>query len=108
MRDIPGEALNPEAAAGTPPARVAHKGPFWCRHGIKHEYDAREGNYFVDGNAPDDELHPKDEPILGPGTLSEACQDPTGFDPAEWPNAGPAAVRRAYLEVLRERRERGA
>lgn len=106
VREIPGQALNPEAPSGTAPARVAHKGPFWCRHSIRHEYNAREGYYFVDGNAADDELHPKDAPIIGPGVLSEACQPATGFDPGEYPNAGPGALQRAYLEVLRERRRR--
>src|SRR5690348_5592484 len=106
MREIPDEALN-EAPSGTPPARAARKAPFWCSHQVKHDYNTRKGCYFVDGNAVDDELHPKDEPIIGPGALTAACQPATGFNPKEYPNAGPAAVARARAEVIRERRARG-
>jgi hypothetical protein len=78
------------------------------RHGIRHEWDAREGGYLVDGNAADDELHPKDAPVTGQGALPAVCQPATGFDPVEYPNAGPAAVERARreveLEMLRRRR----
>ena len=105
MRELPDGLVNPYAPAGTPPARVAHKGPFWCSHAVQFEYDRREGYYFVSATAPDDdELHPKDMPLDGQGALPALCQPATGFDPAEFPNAGPAAIERARLEVLRERR----
>jgi hypothetical protein len=105
--ELPDNAVNPYAPAGTPPARVAHFAPFWCIHGVKHEYDNKEGKFFVDGNAPDDDLHPKDVGYVGNGALDVLCQPASGVDPVKHPNAGPAAVQRAYLEVLRERRDRG-
>lgn len=107
MHDLPPNALNPAAPAGTAPAAAAHPGSFWCAHGHEWQWQADSGG-FLPMVITADEMHPGDVPIPGQGALPERCQPATGFDPAEYPNAGPAAVERARLEVLRERRQRGA
>jgi hypothetical protein len=108
VRELPDDIVNSHAPAGAAPASVAHPGPFWCAHQTRFEWDAGMGGYLVDGNAADDELHPKDLPVTGQGALPAVCQPATGFDPAEYPNAGPAAVERARheveLDLLRRRR----
>jgi hypothetical protein len=104
MREIPKGSLNPAAPAGTPPAAAAHPAPFWCSHEIEHQWVADFGGYLPMVISPD-EMHPGDIPVPGPGQLPALCQPATGFDPAEYPNAGPAAVQRAYEQVLRERRQ---
>lgn len=102
--DLPEEAINPYAPAGTAPAAAAsHLGSFWCSHEIEWQYVSDVGGYLPMVIEADD-MHPGDVAVTGQGALPAMCQPATGFDPKEFPNAGPAAVRRAYLEVLRERR----
>lgn len=102
-RELPDNAVNLYAPAGTPPAAAAQLSPFWCSHAVRWEWQGDRGGYLpmvIEAN----EIHPGDIPLLGQGQLPELCQPATGFDPAQYPNAGPAAVQRAYLEVLREHR----
>lgn len=104
--ELPENVVNPYAPAGTPPAAAAHPGVFYCAHGERWEWVPDFGGYLPMVLSPD-EMHPGDIPIPGPGMLPALCQPATGFDPAQYPRAGPAAVERARREVLRERRERG-
>lgn len=103
--ELPDGVVNPHAPAGTPPAAAAHPGTFYCAHAVEWTWQADYGGYLPMVLAAD-EMHPGDIPIPGQGQLPAACQPATGFDPAQYPNAGPAALRRAHLEVLRERRDR--
>lgn len=103
--DIPEEALNPDAPAGTPPAKVAHLGDFWCACGVRWEWKKGKGGYLPQVEATD-ETHPADIPVRGQGALPAHCQPATSFDPQRYPNAGPAAVARAHQEVLREQARR--
>lgn len=104
MREIPDDAVDPAAPAGTPPAAAAEFAPMWCAHGVRWEWQAELGGYLPMVIEPDAE-HAGDLPVADIRGLPVTCKaEVTGFDPAEFPNAGPAAVRRAYLEVLRERR----
>lgn len=106
MHDPPPAAVNPYAPAGTAPAAAAHPSSFYCSHAVQWTWQADQGG-FLPMVVTADEMHPGDIPIPGQGALPELCQPATGFDPREYPNAGPAAVQRATVEVLRERRERG-
>lgn len=103
--DLPEEAINPYVPAGTPPAKAAHLKGFWCAHAVEWEWKRGKGGYLPLVEATD-EMHPADIPIRGQGALPAACQPATGFDPREYPRAGPAAVARARREVGQEMRER--
>lgn len=92
MSEIPEEAMDPCVPAGTAPAKAAgeHLAPFWCTHGVKFQYQPVKGGYLP-AVAAADAMHP-DLPLRTPGTLPIACQPSTAFDPAEYPNAGPASL----------------
>lgn len=61
--------------------------PVWCAHG--HRWTPTTAGY-----APDivDEAHP-DVPARDVGSIPPTCQPVQAFDPAQYPNTGPAAVR---------------
>jgi hypothetical protein len=109
VHDLPPNALNPDAPAGTAPAAAAHPGSFWCAHGFEWTWQAEQGG-FLPMIITADEMHPGDVPIPGQGALPGRCQPASGLNPAKYPNKGPAAVARARREVLlehaRQRRER--
>jgi hypothetical protein len=103
--ELPDNVVNPAAPAGTPPASAARLGSFWCAHGFEWTWQADFGGYLPMVLEADD-MHPGDIPVTGQGSLPALCQPATGFDPTKYPNAGPAALARAHLEVLREHRRR--
>jgi hypothetical protein len=93
VREIPDDAVNLSAPAGTPAASAAEFAPIWCAQGG-----------YLPMVLEVDEIH-SDIPIVSPGALPVLCQPSTAFDPAEYPNAGPGAVARLRAEVLREHPE---
>ena len=103
MHELPDDLVNPYAPAGTPPAAAAHPGSFWCAHGHEWAWQPDYGGYLP-MILEADEMHPGDIPVAGQGALPALCHPVTGFDPVEFPNAGPGAVARARAEVLRDRR----
>jgi hypothetical protein len=104
VREIPDDAVNLDAPAGTPAASAAEFAPIWCSHGVKWEWQPEVGGYLP-MVLEVDALH-SDIPAKEIKAMPDQCRvDVTGFDPAEFPNAGPAAVDRMRAEVLREHPE---
>jgi hypothetical protein len=92
MSEHPPDQLAP-APPGTPHSHREQLADVWCRHGIRWQHEAA-------GYLPEqiDTEHP-DIPCLDVGAIPRACQPVTAFDPAEHPNAGPAAVDSARAEL---------
>jgi hypothetical protein len=67
VREIPDDAVNLSAPAGTPAASAAEFAPIWCAHGVKHEWQADQGGYLP-MVLEVDEIH-SDIPIVSPGAL---------------------------------------
>lgn len=65
----------------------------WCAHGV-------QWRAHVEGYRPThvDELHP-DIPAREAGAIPALCQPTTAYDPAQYPHAGPAAVRRVLNDA---------
>lgn len=87
--------MNPDGVpAGTPAGEVeaGSLAPVWCACGVRWTPTA-------EGYRPDrsDAAHP-DIPCRPASAIP--CGPVTPFDPAEFPNSGPAAVEQATREVL--------
>jgi hypothetical protein len=81
---------------GTPNAHLLESAaaPLWCTHGVR--WDPEQDGYrptHVDA-AHHDRVHRG-----GSGAIPETCHPVTAYDPAEYPNAGPAAVARVLDET---------
>ncbi|WP_232665977.1 hypothetical protein [Pseudonocardia sp. TRM90224] len=91
MTQLPPDAVN-SAPTGTPPAHRSRAADVWCAHGIRWTHED-------EGYLPqtEDAQHPP-VPCREVGAIPEACQPTTAYDPADYPNAGPHAVRRVLEE----------
>jgi hypothetical protein len=66
--------------------------PVWCCHAV--EWRPEPGGYRPQHTDP---AHP-DLLCRDPGAIPETCQPVTAYDPRDYPNAGPAAVRAVLTE----------
>jgi hypothetical protein len=84
---------------GTPTADLHEPdaAPLWCAHGIR--WDPEQDGYRPTHT---DAYHPDLVHRGGSGAIPETCQPVTAYNPADYPNAGPAAVRQAVDELRRE------
>lgn len=89
MTHLPPDAVEP-GPLGSPPAHRSHAADLWCAHGIRWTHD--DAGYLP---TVEDAAHPM-VPCREAGAIPAACQPTTAHDPADYPNAGPQAVRAIY------------
>lgn len=91
MTELPPEMLDPDAPPGTPIAEQSTAAPVWCAHGLRW-------THLPEGYRCDDPTH-HELPCVDAGAIPRPCQPVTAYDPAEFPHAGPGAVRRVMDEL---------